>query len=1021
MQDQRLGVRRPGRLSGKVRHRGRADRRDFAVDRGLTPTIVGVVDELRLQPDDWADALDRTDGRQVVVAGPGTGKTEFLVRRVARILETGRARTSEVVVVSFSRRATARLKRRIEDAVGHDVVPIDVTTFHSLALRLIEAATGGHRPIPLTTPEQVALVREILTDEDPRDWPLTYQGILSTHAFSAEVADFLLRCSERLLSPDDLAGRAQARADWRGLPGLYSRYLDRLESLDRTDYGVLLTRAVELLRDDETGERLAARFRYVVVDEYQDTSPAQAEMAELLGRSHGNLTVAGDPYQSIFSFRGAEVRNIASFAAKPDTRRIVLARSLRVPEEILTAALRVVSSGDLPGSAGPVDPADHHGRSETYVFDQATAEAEWISREVEHLIRVEGLKPSEIAVVVRSKKQFLSELSRALARRKIPHDPPNSRLVDHPAVRVVHDVVTVATRGGPVDAASPVDVQSADRAIRRVLLGPLFGVTVGQEREMLRTRRRTGKPWAEVVADHMPDAQGLVALLADSQWASEIGASDGFWELWTTLDGIAELVRDPGRDEWRRAWTALGQMLGRQAERDPSVTLARFFELVEEDDFEATPLISHHLADERVTVTTLHQAKGLQFEAVFIANAVEGVFPDLRRSRRMLRPELLSPERTVDPNAQHLFQAQEEMRLAYTAMTRARRRVVWTATDAGVDQGEMRPSRFLLAAAGGEPPGAPDNGARPPITVREAEAALRRDLLDAAVSTPKRLAAARVLGRPARPWWDPAGFPGAVEHGPDRPVLGESIRLSPSQAISYQDCPRRYVLERRLRLGDSTSPYSHFGELGHDILERAEAEVIGTGARHAHLPRVLEIVDEVWESADFGSPQLNEAWKAKAIDMLTKLYGHWPGKGEPVEVELDVTSQIGGIQWVGRIDRLEQSDEGFRVVDYKTGTRAPNRDDAAESIQLAFYALAVQRDRGKVVASEMWFPRTNSVSVTTRELALHRLPDLTAAMEEIAASIGSESWEPRVSDNCNRCPFRRSCPAWPEGRGAYLA
>lgn len=975
------------------------------------------MDQVRLRPDDWAPALDDTDGRQIVVAGPGTGKTEFIVRRVARILEIENAQPSEIVVVSFSRRATARLRGRIEEMVGATGVPVDVTTFHSLAIRLIEAATSGHRLLPLTTPEQVGLVRQILKEEDPSKWPVTYRGILDTQAFSAEVADFLLRCSERLLTPDDLAKLAAERADWRGLPDLYSRYLDRLDDMGRTDYGVLLTKAVDLLREKSD---IADRFRYVLVDEYQDTSPAQAEMAELLAGSHGNLTVAGDPYQSIFSFRGAEVRNIAAFSET--SRRIVLVQSFRVPGEIMEAALRVVSGGDLPGSAGPVDPAPHQGRSEVYVFDQGTAEAEWIARQVEHLVVVEGMDPSKIAVVVRSKRELLSELSRALDRRGLPHDPPDSRLVDHPAVRVIQDLVIATTRGGPIDEVTPLEAEDADRSMRRVILGPLFGVTVGLEREMARERQRTRVSWDQVIAKHLPEKTGLIDLLSEPDWARAIGAADGFWELWTRLDGITEIVNAPDRDEWRRAWTAFGQMVGRQAERDPSVTLAQFFELVDEDDFEATPLISHRLTDDRVTLTTLHQAKGLEFDVVFIANATEGVFPDLRRSRRMLRPELLSPERTVDPEAQHLFQLQEEMRLAYTAMTRARKRVVWTATQAGVDQGEKRPSRFLMAAAGDETPRPPSAVEHDPITVMEAEAALRRDLTDAAASTPRRLAAARVLARPIEQSWDPASFAGVVEPGPDKPVLGETFRLSPSQAVSYDSCPRRYVLERRLRLGYSSSVYAHFGELAHEVLERAEREVIGTGARHADVERVWEILDEVWaEAADFGTPDLNHAWKEKAIEMLTRLYERWPGKGDPVAVELDVTSELGGVSWIGRIDRLEESAQGLRVVDYKSSASVPTQDEAAQSIQLAFYAMAVQEQKGEVVASETWYPRKKSVSVTTREFAMHRLGEVVGNMEAITRSIATEDWEPRVSESCKRCDFRRSCPAWPEGKGAYLA
>lgn len=977
------------------------------------------MEQTRLDPADWPDALADTDGRQIIVAGPGTGKTEFLVRRVGQIIASGAADPSEIVVLSFSRRATARLRERIELMTGATGVPVDVSTFHSLAMRLIETATGGDRPLPLTTPEQVGLVREIMSEEDPVSWPVIYRGILDSQVFSGEVADFLLRCSERLLTPDDLAIRAQERSDWRGLPGLYSRYLERLSNIGRTDYGVLLTQAVGCLKSD-AGSDIASGFRYVLVDEYQDTTPAQATLAELLARSHENLTVAGDPYQSIFSFRGAELRNIASYSERSSTKRYVLGQSFRVPAPIMDSALRVISGGDLPGSAGPVSPAAHPGSAEAYIFDQETAEAEWIAREVEHLVRVEGTKPADIAVIVRTKKELISELSRALDRRSLPHDPPNSRLVDHPAVGLIHDVLTVSLHGRAIEGLAPFEAASADRAMQRILLGPLLGVSIGLERQMLRNKRRTARSWDEVVAAHLPDETGLVSLLTDTHWATEVGAADGFWALWTTLDGISRVVNSPGRDEWRRAWTAFGQMLNRQAERDPSVSLARFFEMVDDEDFEATPLISHRLTADRVSLTTLHQAKGLEFDVVFIANAVEGVFPDLRRSRRMLRPELLSPERTIDADAQHLFQVQEEMRLAYTAMTRARRRVVWTATQAGIDQGERRPSRFLMAAAGDNEIGPPGEMERDPITIREAEVAMRRALLDVGEGPSRRLAAAKVLGSPARPWWDPDAFAGAVEPGPDSPVLGETFHLSPSQAESYRRCPRRYVMERRLRLGDATSVYAHFGELAHQVLEIAEGEIVGSGRNHADLDRVLEILEDVWAEADFGAPDLDVAWKTKAVEMFTRLYENWPGRGVPIEVELAVDADIEGVRWIGRIDRLERSADGLRVVDYKTSKSPPTIDDAAGSIQLGFYALAVSETLGEVVASEMWFPRKESQKVTTRAFAMHQLSDVTGTMVEITRRIGAEDWQPRISRDCTRCGFRRSCPAWPEGKGAFL-
>ena len=977
--------------------------------------------ETRLRPDDWPGAIADTDGPQIVVAGPGTGKTEFLVQRVINLVESGKARRGEIVVLCFSRRAAADLRRRIEDGVGATGAPIDVTTFHGLALRLIEAVSGGDRLTPLTTLEQVSVVSSLLGDEDPEAWPLTYRGILTTPAFAAEVADFLLRCSERLLTPADLRAKSAERADWRGLPGLFDRYLARLGETGRTDYGSLLVSAVEVLRT-RPGEELASNYRYVLVDEYQDTSPVQAEMARRVAAQHNNLTVAGDPYQSIYSFRGAELRNVADFAIEyPQCQRWVLAQSFRVPESILTAALRVVSSGDLPGAAGHVDPAPHPGRSEAYVFDQETGEAEWIAREVEHAIRVEGIASSAIAVLVRSKKELLNELSRALGRRNIPHDPPESRLVDHPAVRLIQDLTNLARN---TQAATGVHSADADRAARRVLLGPLVGLELGAERALLRERKRTGASWSRLIATALPDREGLAALIDSPQWASQSTAVDGFWHLWTTLEGIESIVEDPNRIDWRRAWTSFAQVLARQAERDRGVSLGRYFDLTEEEDFEPTPLITFRSEEPRVTLTTLHQAKGLEFDVVFIANAVEGVFPDLRRSRRMLRPELLSPDRTTDAQAQHLFQVQEEMRLAYTAMTRARLRVAWTATQAGVDQGERRPSRFLVAASGSTSladVGPPPPRVSDPVTLAEAEIELRRLLTDPGADDVDRLVAVAALADGPPSGWDPAVFPGVVVPGPDSPVLGESIHLSPSQADSYDRCPRRYVLERRLRLGDAASPYAHFGTLVHEALEIAEREVVGSGELHATLDKAIEAVEQVWESADFGSVALNRAWFGKAVETVSHLYEHWPNpNGRPTALETPVEKTIAGVDWMGKVDRVEDTGEGLRVVDYKTSTQAMQIADAATSVQLGFYASAIADKIGPVTEAQFWYPRAKTKSVTTRALDLENLHAVEEKMVQVTESIRAEVWAPRSGDHCKKCPFRHSCPAWPEGKGAFL-
>ena len=499
-------------------------------------------------------------------------------------------------------------------------------------------------------------------------------------------------------------------------------------------------------------------------------------------------------------------------------------------------------------------------------------------------------------------------------------------------------------------------------------------------------------------------------------------AIDGFWELWTRIDELERVVIDPERKEWRLAFTSFSQVLERQAERDTTVTLDAVFRLTDDEGIESIPLLPYRPDKQQVTLTTLHQAKGLEFDVVYIANAVEGVFPDLRRGRRMLRPELLSPERTTNPEAQHLFQIQEEMRLAYTAMTRARSKVVWTATSAGVDQGEHRPSRFLMAAAEpGSGPGLPEEQEGPPVSLSEAEVSLRRTLLDPGAAAFDRLAAAQILARPPGPWWNPMAFAGVPAPGPERPILEQTFRLSPSQADAYTNCPRQYALERRLRLSDSSSPYAALGTLVHSALEAAERDVVGSGKTHADLEDAMRHLERVWAGADFGTPQLDQAWLGHARDTVLRLYGAWPSDGMPIELEKKVESEIGGVEWVGFIDRLEKGPNGLRVIDYKTSKSPPSIPEAKQSVQLGFYASAVANETGEpVAAAEMWFPRKEAKSVTKRSFDMDLLPEVMETMEEVTAGILEERWEPRVNNRCNRCDFRLSCPAWAEGKGAYL-
>ena len=686
-------------------------------------------------------------------------------------------------------------------------------------------------PQILTGPEQTALVRRLLADEDPSAWSVAMRPLLSTRTFAGEVTDFLLRAGEQLHDAGDVA--AMDRDEWRGLPGFMERYRRRLIADGRIDYGMVLAEAVAILADHPLNPR------YVLVDEYQDTTIAQVALLRVLA-ANGNITAAADPYQSIYSFRGAAVENVARFGLAfrgvgPPARRVVLTTSFRTPQAILRAAERVAGT-DIPGAAGPVAPAPGDGRVDLHRFHQQTAEAEWIAAEILRLNLRDGLRFGSMAVFVRSKRRFVAELSRALSRRGIAHEPPSSRTTEQPEVRFLLDLVAAATT--PETPKSPV----VARHVRHLLLGPWFGLTLGQVRDVERAHATTGH-WVETLRTRFPE---LAALLADDRWATTAAAAEGAWAVWESLPQLAAIATGDEHRGSRRAWASLLQVLTRWNERNPAGTLVEYAALLDEESFEARPLVSYRAPDEdQVTITTLHQAKGLEFEVVFIADAVEGVFPDLRTQDSLLGVRHLLADVPHDPPGYRRFRLQEERRLAYTAMTRASRRVVWTATSTGSEMGQGLPSRFLALAAGVETvdEAVDDPPRHAPVTVAEAEGLLRRLAGDpgarvelpvagggpsvVSAGRPLREAAIAVLADGARWGMRPVTtFAGFRHRGPDTGLVELPLRLSPSQGESYEQCPRRHALTRRLAIGDAGSHHAELGSLVHTVMENVERAVI---------------------------------------------------------------------------------------------------------------------------------------------------------------------------------------------------
>jgi CRISPR/Cas system-associated exonuclease Cas4 (RecB family) len=534
-------------------------------------------------------------------------------------------------------------------------------------------------------------------------------------------------------------------------------------------------------------------------------------------------------------------------------------------------------------------------------------------------------------------------------------------------------------------------------------------------------RRAAGEAWDAIVESAVPDGGPLAALLSEPSWATATPAPSGLWHIWRTLPRLTAIATNEDNVEDRKAWSAFAQALDRLAERAPSATLVDHERLVGHSDFEADPLFDFRLADLRgVTITTLHRSKGTSFEVVYIAQANEGTFPDLRATDSLLGSRYLNPHLPADAGSYRDFRLDEERRLAYTAMTRASVKVVWTASAAQGEHG-IRPSRFLPLVA---PLTDPDHDTAP-LTRRSFEAMLRRTLADPEALDADRLAASTVLANgPEHGLGEPLERYGAKLHGPDDHIVPDALRMSPSQANGYLDCPRRYAVDRYLMTRSDETDHMRFGSLIHKVLEEAERAASQDGRERADADDANAWLDRVWDEYGFGEDAVGGAWRRRAVGMLNDIYRLWPSSGRPVGFETALKMTIDGTPWLGRADRIETKGSSVFVVDYKTGGPV-TKADAAESIQLGYYVMAASENpeitgHGEVVGAEFWYPKiTNKSSIGTRAFDMANLSTVRERMVEVTSAIHAEQFTPTPGPQCESCAVELVCPARQAGAEAF--
>jgi superfamily I DNA/RNA helicase/RecB family exonuclease len=931
-----------------------------------------------------------------VTGAPGTGRTATLLERFARLIEGG-ADPERVGLIVRTKAARRAARRALLERLSRSLPGVRALTVHGLAhyviSRRFETLDYDQVPDVLTALDQFSKVRELLGGEHPGDWP-TYGAMLGLRGFADEVRQFVLRAQESLAEPDEILAKAETRGlqGWRELAIFYRRYLHVLADQGVVDFAGLINQAAAAAPQ---GERL---FDHLLVDDFQDATLAQEAL--ILGLSPESLVVAGDPGSHVFSFQGATDAPLRRFLEHdPSTIHVVLA----TPHRSKSSALRAWS------------------------MSHSSEEHALVARELRRIHIEEGVPWSHLAVVVRRYGSHVGGLLRALDDARIPRAPSEGglSLLAEPATQPF----ILALRW----LAKP---DERDGLVESILVSDLAGVSPAAARGLVRAAQAQGLSPARAIEleDGLaPDEARSLAILrevlADAERVATRSVLDAFSILWRRLPCAARMVRagDDG-DEGRRALDAVlafTDAVARAGDRADSSTAA-FVELVEAGD-EQLGLAGSPPEEqaEGVRVLTAHATAGREFDTVVLVGAVEGNFPSLSRPEPMF--DLAALDAPVSQSERNRLRLEDERRLFRVVASRARRGVLFTASDPlGEEAAQAARSRFVaeLGAVWTAGPSPSDPGQ--PLSVAEAGATWRRTLSDRRAPAGYRVAALDgllTLGIAPDRWWFQRDWTGA-----DRP-LHETIRVSYSKLDTLENCNLQFVLNEELGLEGRAGYYAWVGQLVHKIIEDCEAGLIDRTE-----DALAAAAQDRWRSQEFPSHAVSEAFRRSVTERMLPAWLATYGQAKAIAGEIHFSFPFEDVTVSGFIDRVGPVEGGgCQITDYKTGKSRNARAD--DNLQLGIYFLAVNRAEElqrfrPVKAVELAFLKeSRDGSVVRAQLGMtsaareeygERMDErLRGLIERVRELNRTETYRPNPSANCRYCEFKTLCPLWPEGKELF--
>ena len=951
------------------------------------------------------EAVTHKKGPLLIIAGAGTGKTTVITRRIAWLLSEGMCKTNEILALTFTDKAANEMLERVDILLPYGYTDIWISTFHAFGDRLLRenALVCGINPDfkVLTRPEAVVFFREHLFEFDLS----YYRPLADPTRFIEALISLFSRAKDEDVSPEEylefarkLVLKSRANPEDKALEEealqqeevarAYLKYQELLAREGLVDFGNQFYLALQLLRKHPLIlKKYQQQFKYILVDEFQDTNFAQYQLARLLAGDRQDITVTGDDDQCIYRFRGAAYSNLLNFINDfPNAKKVNITQNYRSTQKILDSAYRLIQYNNperfeikaninkrLIGLTTAGEPPKH------LHFDTNSAESDYVAAIIKEKVASGNFKYRDFAILVRSNSDAAPFLQ-ALNMQDIPWQfSGNQGLYSRQEVKLCINFLRVVAN------------ISESLSLYYLANSEIYQLDTAELSLVSHYAKRRNKPLYSVFKeiDNIPELQEITSdsrekigkILSDLDKFLKISSLETtgrlLYSFLTETGYLKKLTENQNLSNETKIQNLakffnIVRDFGLVAREDRVISFVNYLNLLIEAGDDPSTAEADWDTD-AVNVLTIHKAKGLEFRVVFLVSLVNGRFPWPRRSQPIELPDELIKE--ILPVGD--FHIQEERRLFYVGMTRAKEELYFTSADDYGGTRLRRVSQFVCEALG-----------------EDAKKTQKRK--SSALEAIERFAPQKNSLQ-----IEPAAIP-----------EGKPINLSYYHIDDYLTCPLKYKYVNILRVPIMEHHTVIYGRAMHEAVSKYFQYKIS--GRNMELADLLDVFKENFDPQGFLDERHQKERFRIGQEALIRFFNDEQRRdSHPAFIEKEFSFPFEDTKITGRFDRIDEEEGGAVIMDFKTSEIKTQKDadkKVKESMQLALYAMAYKNIFGRLPKRvSLYFLESGIIgSNEIREEDLEKVKD---CIRVVAAGIRSRNFSATPAYMaCTYCAYNQICP-----------